>query len=69
MCSTAKSTTFNSRVYDVLFLTLAFGNNHIRCNEEYGKVYDVFFPHPVMRLLGGSSVNIRDRLRTLGNGS
>ena len=50
-------------------MTLAFGNNHIRCNVEYGKVYDVFFPRPVMRLFGGSSVNIRDRWRTLGNGS
>jgi ribulose-bisphosphate carboxylase large chain len=44
-------------------LTLSIGNNQGMGDVEYGKIYDIYFPPPYLRLFDGPAVNIVDMWR------
>merc|ERR1712013_75289 len=47
-------------------LTLSIGNNQGMGDVEYGKIYDIYFPPPYLRLFDGPAVNIKDMWRLFG---
>merc|ERR1712019_59825 len=47
-------------------LTLSIGNNQGMGDVEYGKIYDIYFPPPYLRLFDGPAVNILDMWRLFG---
>ena len=47
-------------------LTLSIGNNQGMGDVEYGKIYDIYFPPPYLRLFDGPACNIVDMWRILG---
>merc|ERR1711870_105558 len=50
-------------------LTLTIGNNQGMGDVEYGKIYDIYFPPPYLRLFDGPSCSVVDMWRILGRGT
>merc|ERR1711963_728168 len=50
-------------------LTLTIGNNQGMGDVEYGKIYDIYFPPPYLRLFDGPSCSVLDMWRILGRGT